>query len=284
MSANVNQAAELDRPTNPSAEAREVTPDASESTVEQLVSSSSEVETESERNRDSSRWSPLRARLSEWGLRRTIYWHIMNFLGKCGFRIHRVGVGAGRFDLFNTEPPEIPPGYETRPLDKSDLEPFVGKLETELSQEFLDTAFANGDDCVGSFFGDQLVAFAFVSRTRTTVTDQIDVIIPEGFKYDYKSWTHRDHRRRNISKMIGHVMWKALERDYSERVIWYIETHNYQSLLHSYTHPRQWSLRFGYVGWFTLFGRQIPFNSRWAKKIGFEFVRKEDDGKRYYGG
>lgn len=228
--------------------------------------------------------APFMRRRADWGLRRALYWQLMHFLARCGFRIHKVGVGSTRFDLFDPEPPEVPPGYETRPLGKTDLEPYVDKLETNLTQDFLDQAFANGDDCVGSFYGDQLVAFSFDSRTRTTVTDQLDVMIPEGFKYGYKAWTHPDHRRRNLSKMISHVKWKQVARDYGERGIWYIETHNYQSRLHSYIHPREWSIGFGYVGWFTLFGRQIPFNTRWAKKIGLEFVRKSDHRKRYYGG
>ena len=195
-----------------------------------------------------------------------------------------VGVGSTRFDLFDPEPPEVPPGYDTRQLSKSDLEPFVDKVDTDLTQSFLDEAFAKGDDCVGTFYRAQLVAFSFDSRTRTRVTDQLDVLIPEGFKYGYKAWTDKAHRRKNLSKMISHVKWKEVPRDYGERGIWYIETHNYQSRLHGYIHPRQWSLRVGYVGWITLFGREIPFNSRWAKKVGMEFVRKDDHRKRYYGG
>ena len=57
---------------------------------------------------------------------------------------------------------------------------------------------------------------------------------------------------------------------------------NYASLLHTYKHPGLWTIRTGYVGWFTIFGRQVPFNTRWAKKIGFEFVMKDDSRTRYY--
>ncbi len=38
----------------------------------------------------------------------------------------------------------------------------------------------------------------------------------------------------------------------------------------------------GLCGWITLFGRQIPFNTRRAKWIGFELVRKEDHRRRQY--
>lgn len=60
------------------------------------------------------------------------------------------------------------------------------------------------------------------------------------------------------------------------------ETHNYPSLLHGYRHPRLRGLRMGFCGWITVFGRQIPFNSRRARWIGFEFVRREDHRRRQY--
>ena len=34
---------------------------------------------------------------------------------------------------------------------------------------------------------------------------------------------------------------------------------------------------------FTIFGRQIPINSRASKWIGFELIRRSDDGRRQYG-
>ena len=224
----------------------------------------------------------FRKRCYDWGWFRAVYCLFMGALARLGFRIHMVGVGAHRVDLQVKEPPEVPPGYITRPVGKADLERYVGKLETNLTQAFLDKAFGHGDTCIACFKDDELVAFSFDSRTRTTVTDQLDVLIPDGFKYGYKSWTHPDHRRKNLSKMLGWVARNELERDFSERGIWYIETHNYASLLHTYKHPGLWTIRTGYVGWFTIFGRQVPFNTRWAKKIGFEFVMKDDSRTRYY--
>ena len=122
----------------------------------------------------------------------------------------------------------------------------------------------------------------FTTRSRARVSEQLDVLIPPGFRYGYKAWTHEDHRRRHLSKMRGHFHFTTVPRPYEERGIWYVETHNYMSLLHSYVHPRQRAMRMGYCGWLTLFGRQIPFNTRAAKWIGFEFVRRSDDGRRQY--
>jgi hypothetical protein len=60
----------------------------------------------------------------------------------------------------------------------------------------------------------------------------------------------------------------------------YIETHNYLSLLRRARVPTQRRIPMGMCGWFTLFGREFPFNTRRAKWIGFEFVRKEDERVR----
>jgi hypothetical protein len=106
--------------------------------------------------------------------------------------------------------------------------------------------------------------------------------VPAGFRYGYKGWTHPDHRRQNLSRMRGFVRRSCVAKDHQVRTISYIETHNYASLLHSYRSPTLRSIRMGFAGWITLFGRKIPFNSRHARWVGFEFVRKHDPGRRQY--
>jgi hypothetical protein len=66
------------------------------------------------------------------------------------------------------------------------------------------------------------------------------------------------------------------------RMISYPETHNYPSLLHGSRHPGLRSPRMGFCGWITVFGQQIPFNSRRARWIRIEFVRREDQRCRQY--
>lgn len=228
----------------------------------------------------------FRARLidnaANWGWRRAIYWALMTFMAKAlGFHIHYVNVGAGRSDLDDPNPPVIPSGYTARLVKLEDLLPYIDKVPG-LSREFLADAFSEDDECGAAFFGDELVSYSFNKRSRTTVTDQLDVLIPKGFRYSYKAWTHPDHLRRNLQKATAYVRRFGPKRTFEERVISYTETHNYPSLLHGYQHPSRRELYIGYVGWITLFGRQIPFNSRQAKKIGFEFVRKGDRRIRQY--
>ena len=114
------------------------------------------------------------------------------------------------------------------------------------------------------------------------MTDQLDVLVPPGFRYSYKAWTHPDHTRRNLQKATGFVRRAGPKRTFAERLVSYTETHNYPSLLHGYRHPNRRSLFMGYGGWITVFGTQIPFNSRQARKIGFEFVRRSDQRVRQY--
>ena len=225
-----------------------------------------------------------RTRIKAWGLRRALHAFIMQAFAKAGFHIHDVEVGAERYDLMDPNPPSTPTGYTTRICGKDDLLPFVGD-ETHLSQEFLEQAFARGDVCAASFFHERPVAYKFETRNRTQVTDQIDVIIPEGFVYSYKAWTHLDHRQLGLTRACAYeLIRKRRDERCHDRVIWYVEKHNYAALLHGPNHPREWSLLMGYVGWLTLFGKQIPYNSRWANRIGFIFVRVDDDRPRMVAG
>jgi hypothetical protein len=224
----------------------------------------------------------LRQHARDWGWKRAIYWQIMQPLGKrLGFHIHYVQVGADRPDLDDPVAPEIPPGYTARLGCKEDFLPALDKIRN-LDQAFVDEAFHHDDECTVTFYGDELVAFSFNTRVKAPVTDQLEIVVPAGFRYGYKSWTHPDHRRNNLSAMGGFVKRTQGMRPFDERGIWYVETHNYPSALRSYRRPSERAIMMGLVGWFTIFGRQIPFASRHAKWIGFCFTRKDAPRNQYY--
>lgn len=206
----------------------------------------------------------------------------MHALGRCfGIRVHYVQVGADRNDLLDPEPPVIPPGYAVRFGTKADFLPYVGKIE-DLDSEFLEQAFERNDECSVAFYEGRLVSFCFCSRDRTRVTPQLDVLVPPGFRYLYKAWTEPGHRRKNLSTAQSWMRVTYGNRPFSERTLSYTETHNYPSLLTKYLHPNKRPLAMGLAGWITIFGRQIPINSRGARWIGFEFVRREDTRTRQY--
>ncbi len=75
------------------------------------------------------------------------------------------------------------------------------------------------------------------------MTDQLRLEVPPGFRYGYKNWTHPAHRRRNIANACQHLRKTSRRFPFEER-------------------------SFGYVGWITLFGREVPFRSRHAARLG----------------
>lgn len=227
--------------------------------------------------------SAVRGRIRDWGWQRAIFWQIMHTLKEYfGITLSYVRVGADRTDLRDPNPPEMPPGYDVFVATKEDFEPFVGKVEF-LDREFVDNAFANGDEASIALYDGELVGYSFATRVKARVTSQLELHVPKNFRYGYKAWTHEDHRRRNVSRMMSHVrIFNNPMRRWEERGIWIVFVHNYPSLLHSYRHPSERSIRMGYVGWITLFGRQIPFNTRKAKWIGLELRRQGDERVRQY--
>src|SRR4030095_2739117 len=99
-------------------------------------------------------------------------------------------------------------------------------------------AVARGDLCVANFRGEEVVGFAFFSFTRARVTPQLDALVPKGFVYGYKGWTHQDYRRANLTSARVHMRHHWMRQNHSLRGINYVETHNYASLLRHYRPPR----------------------------------------------
>lgn len=216
----------------------------------------------------------MRERARQWGWHRAFYWQIMHaFARGLGFHVHYVTIGADRPRLLSLyrEPPRVPDGYSVRFGCKEDFLKAVGKVPN-VDFRFIEEAFGRGDECSIVLHGDELVNFCFWTRAWAPVTDQLRVIVPEGFRYVYKAWTHADHRRKGLSNVNSY--WRNTRRvaPFEERSISYVETHNYASLLRSYQHPNERGIYCGYVGWITLFGREIPFSTRQARWIGLRFT------------
>ena len=224
----------------------------------------------------------FKKRKTQWGLKRCLYWELMHFLRIAfGIRVHYLSIGNTIDDIYFANLPKFADGYQTRTVKPEEFLPYVDSV-SELDPEALQRAIDNGDECTANFCEGALVGFGFSSRARTVVSDQLDLLVPEGFRYGYKGWTHPDHRQSKLALLRSRAAKDAYHRPHYERPIWYVETHNYASLLHRFKPPRERNLRVGIIGWFSFFGKQIPFNSRNAKRYGIEMVRKEDTGKRQY--
>ncbi len=225
---------------------------------------------------------PLKVRIKDWGWRRVLFGTFLRILYRLvGLRLNRVWIGHGRLDL---EPPPFDPpeGYDVRMVTREDLMPFARK-EYLLDPEFLDVAFGNGDIVTAAFYDGDLVSYTFNTTKRTIVDDQLELLVPDGFRYGYKGWTHPDHRRKYVSRML----WAPRRKYYEEnnlnhRGAWYIQLNNYPSRLYTHRHLNMIGIRTGFFGSVRLFGREIPFNSRWARKMGLILVRKGDNNTRLY--
>ncbi len=220
-------------------------------------------------------------RRREWGLGRALHWEVMSGLSRLGIHVHYVNVESDLQQIVGEERPDVSPDYDTRVIGLEEMLPFADRV-SGLSRPHLETAFGRGDRCTANFFRGELVGYSFSCYTRARVNDQLDVLVPEGFRYGYKAWTHPDHRRAHLSRMRVYVRRRTHPLDRDKRTIGYIETHNYPSLLHGYRRPDVRKIRMGFSGWITIAGRQIPFNTRQARRIGFEFVRKDDVRRRQY--
>lgn len=218
---------------------------------------------------------PIKEKALQWGWRRSVYWHVMHWLAtRALFRIHYVSIGADRpaLRMIYRAALDVPDGYTVRWGTREDFLPAIGTLP-DVDQQFVDDAFGRGDECVVVYYRDELVNYCFGTRAWARVSEQLRVVVPKGFRYIYKAWTHPDHRRKHLSALNAQFRNLTREAPFEERSISYVETHNYPSLLNTGRHPSERGIRCGLVGWFTVFGRQIPFSSRHAKWIGFEFSR-----------
>jgi len=218
----------------------------------------------------------FRQRRADWGTLRTLHWYVMTLLARFGVRLSYVFVGS---PLANREYIALPEGYVNRVVSLAELAPFVDRV-SGLDAEFYALAQQHGDLCIGSFYCGELVGYSFLSESRSRVNEQLDVIVPTGFSYSYKSWTDPQHRRAHLSS--GRLYLSNMAFTDRKRAFYYVETHNYASLLRSYRPPRERRLHFGYIGWVSWFGRQIPFASRRARWLGVEFVPRGAAHVRYY--
>ncbi|MEM7099928.1 MAG: hypothetical protein AAF541_16795 [Pseudomonadota bacterium] len=219
----------------------------------------------------------------DWGKHRYFLAALMRTLRRAiGLRFNYVFVGSDRPDFLDANQGALAQGYTSQLCTKSDLVDHASP-DNMLTEAFLAEVNWEIHDCAAAFCEGKLVAYKFAARKRVRLTEQLDVIVPTGFRTTYKAWTHPDHRQNNLSYHLSHVLHKHCHaKKFRERTIFYIESTNYASLLHGYLDPRQASLRMGYFGWISVFGRQIPFNSRWAKRIGYYALRKDDTRTRYY--
>jgi hypothetical protein len=95
-----------------------------------------------------------------------------------------------------------PACYYGQVLSEDILRGYADRPEYELPHNFLDQAFAKGDECYGYFAGNVLVHYDWFSRKDTkTKWRGLEVRIHPHYVYSYKGFTHSQHRGKGLFSM-----------------------------------------------------------------------------------
>jgi len=141
--------------------------------------------------------------------------------------------------------------YEGRFLDRADLAAFADRSEFDLSADFLERAFAKGDECYGFLAGGMLAAYGWYSRQPTAIDlPSLVLHFNRQYVYMYKGFTHPEHRGQRLHA-VG--MSRALQAYLAQGfrgIVSYVEKTNFDSLRSCY--------RMGYQDFGSLYVAGLP--------------------------
>ena len=192
-------------------------------------------------------------------------------LQRCGVNVCDVFCGGVHFDLSTVGEP--PAAYDFFCGSVTELTPYVDRTDA-LSKLFLAEAAAKKHRCVWATKEDELAAFRIFGSHRAPVSNQLDLLVPEGLLYTYKGYTLPGHRRQGMAKWLSIVDERRLNPE-RKLWLWYIEKGNRASHLQMQSDDNVNANRIGMVGWFNLFGRELPFSSRSARRRGVQLTRQK---------
>ena len=176
--------------------------------------------------------------------------------------------------LFET-PSLLPPeGIEVRYPTREELHAAADSGDMLLDKQRLDESLARGDLCSAAFDGDKMIGYAWNAFRTAPHIDDIWVEFQPPYRYGYKSYVLPGYRGRRISNgMAPQSDADSIKRGFTHAIS-FVETHNYKSIRSSCRHPgRKFE---GIAGYFSLFGKVIPFRSPAVKRLGFRFIPPEE--------
>ncbi len=150
-------------------------------------------------------------------------------------------------------------------LDRAALQEFSGNSEYHLSQQFLDTAFAKGDECYAILDGSRLAAYGWYSSRPTAVeVPGLQLHFDPRYIYMYKGFTHDDYRGQRLHAVgMTRALAAYLERGYMG-IVSYVDWNNFASLNSCY--------RMGYE----------DFGKAYALGFGGRYLLHSSSGCRQY--
>jgi len=196
------------------------------------------------------------------------FWKVLQ---RCGFNVCDVFCGGVHFDSSTVGEP--PAAYEFFCGCVTELTPYVDHTDA-LSTEFLSEAAAKKHKCVWAIKGDELAAFRIFGGHSAPVSNQLDLVVPDGLLYTYKGYTLPGHRRQGMAKWLSIVDERQLNPE-RKLWLWYIEKANRPSHLQMQSDRNVNATRIGLVGWFSLLGRELPFSNGSARRRGVQLARQK---------
>jgi hypothetical protein len=209
-----------------------------------------------------------------WGLLKTLYFYFARFCAKY-LRINGSLCLIFSTPLLNEEDDDCDTSNPSKVLTNEELKAYsLGNPALDMDPEWLSSALARGDYCVGTIIDGQLVSYAWRSFSDVPHTDKIWVRVGPNSSYNYKSYTLPAFRGQHIGERRKYCGNKPLQRRGINNKQSFIASTNYSSLAGT---RRGNSKHLGYAGYLHLFGKIFLFHSPGVKKERFEFFLHEGD-------
>ena len=213
----------------------------------------------------------LKANANRWGWTKALF----NIVARSAARylgIH-VYVVRGRQISSDPEYPATDPDLTFRRIEKDELLEVHKDSELRMSKGFIKQAISRGDLAFGAFDGRRLVSYIWRAVDSAPDADGVWIRVNKPYNYSYKSYTRRGYRGRRISPVVHLFSDNEMRKLGYEYRAGFVAITNYASLDMG---KHMGSVRIGYAGYASLFGRLLPFRAAAVKAIGFEFFRPKD--------
>ena len=162
--------------------------------------------------------------------------------------------------------PALAAQYRGRFLNKDALLPFTKDPEYQMTEPFLDDAFATGNECYAISDGDILASYCWYGKVSSPISDELAVDYSPAYVYVWKAYTHPDYRGRRLHALgMAQALHAYRERGYAG-LLCMVEANNYRSFNSVY---RLGFKNTGRIYVVRLFGRHFVYHTAACRRYGF---------------
>ena len=162
---------------------------------------------------------------------------------------------------------------ECRLLTEEEIRDLPSYMPDQITEQFVESALARGDTCVGAIIENKVVAFTWRSYTTAPHTDGLWVRFQPPYRYGYKAFVVPEYRGKRIMQA-GTGDDYCTSHGYNAAIA-FIERDNLPSLHR--TNRRDNNKIIGYIFMLKLFGKRFLFSTKGVKQVGFEFYEHPTD-------